>query len=143
MHVLSFSEVRHTFGCKKSHPPCQPQSVEFIICYKNFTFCQFLWMAIELVESTYFNWYLRAHLTHFLKLICANLQNILHLWKILQTCSWRKYRTLNQKCCKLWPAFGCCTLQTLVEICFFHTKKLKKGKKHWNWHKFHQKNLFF
>ena len=36
------------------------------------------------------------------------------------------------QCCMFWSVFGCCTLQTLVEICFFNIylyKKLKKGRK--------------
>ena len=35
-------------------------------------------------------------------------------------------------CCILWPAFGCCTIQTLVEICFstfLSCLKAEKGKK--------------
>ena len=45
-------------------------------------------------------------------------------------------------CCIFWSAFGCCTLQMLVSICFlkvFEAKKLKKEKKHKNWPKIWQK----
>ena len=35
-------------------------------------------------------------------------------------------------CCEFQPAFGCCALHTLVEICFvniFHTKEAERGRK--------------
>ena len=39
---------------------------------------------------------------------------------------------LNNTCCIFWPAFGCCALQTLIEIVIFNVfsaKKLKKARK--------------
>ena len=45
-------------------------------------------------------------------------------------------------CCEFQPAFGCCALHTLVEICFvniFHTKGAEKGQKAKNEAKFSKK----
>ena len=49
------------------------------------------------------------------------------------------------KCCLFWTSFGCCTLQTLVKICFFNVfqaKKWKRGVKNKNWCKYEQKTVF-
>ena len=50
-------------------------------------------------------------------------------------------------CCIFWPAFGCCTLQTQVVICYFNAfcaKKLKKRKKRYKyWNKIFKKNSVF
>ena len=44
---------------------------------------------------------------------------------------WAQKNKPDPDCCIFWPAFGCCTLQTVVEICFFMffcTKSWKKKK---------------
>ena len=55
-------------------------------------------------------------------------------------------QNLTPKCCIFWPAFGCCTLQTLEESCFFYifrAKKYEKGSKRArNWQKQHVVDMF-
>ena len=53
-------------------------------------------------------------------------------------------------CCIFWPAFGCCSLQSLVKILFFNifcARKLKKWKESKKfgakWSKMEQKIVFF
>ena len=75
-----------------------------------------------------------------------NITNL--LYQFLLNCShWNtKANSIKMACCIIWPAFGCCAPQTLVEICFFNVfcaKKLKKGKKSKRIDSKFSKNMFF
>ena len=49
----------------------------------------------------------------------------------------------KQGCCIFRPAFGCCALQTLVEIVIFSFFSAKKLKKAINFQQIFAKNMFF
>ena len=46
------------------------------------------------------------------------------------------FQFTDSECCIFWPAFGCCTPQTLIKNCFFNifmSKNWKRKKKQQNW----------
>ena len=74
----------------------------------------------------HFNWFVSGSLLSWMS---SGSKNVSKWSCFLELVPWT---TLIKNCCIFQPAFGCCTLQSLVEICFFngfYAKKQKKGRK--------------
>ena len=92
------------------------------------------------MSKTYTWWpinYLRCEkkvlkIQKFPKVSCVNCKFMIHnapLWGwCMPLCPWRDsvFLKIVDMCCIFWPAFGCCPLQTLVEIVIFSVFSAKK-----------------